>query len=75
MYMAIIHGYDDVMAFHENEARAKQLAVKRKRELCPNDLEKSDRWTWADCAEYFGANVYQVENGTVIDNYIGNPIE
>jgi len=72
MYMAFIDGYDQVMAFHSNKAVAKRLAVARKKRLCGDDLAV---WSWKNCKDYFGANVYLIKDGVVIDGYTGCQID
>lgn len=62
MYMAIIGGWDEVTVFHDNPNTAKSIAVKEKKKRCVNDL---DKWTWQECKDYYGANLYEIKSGTV----------
>ena len=64
MYMATIYGWTEIKAFSEDESKAKKLAVKRKKELCRDDLSK---WTWETCDEYYGATVEELKEGVVLD--------
>jgi len=63
MYMAVISGWNVVVAFSEDEEKAKKLAVGTKKKHCVDDLEK---WNWKECKEFYGAYVKKVEEGTVI---------
>lgn len=54
MYMAIIYGYTEVMAFSEDMKTAQKLALKKKKQLCRDDL---DKWTWETASEYYGSKV------------------
>ena len=63
MYMAKICGWDEVLAFSEDEEKAKKLAVKEKKRRCKNDLKK---WNWEKCEEYYGAFVEEIKEGTVL---------
>ena len=63
MYMAIIYGWQTVTAFSENKEKAKRLAVNAKKASCRDDLT---RWTWASCAEYYGARVTEIREGDII---------
>ena len=61
--MAYISGWQPVAAFSEDEKTAKSLAVKKKKKFCKDDL---DRWTWETVADYYGAWVKEIKEGTVI---------
>lgn len=63
MYMAVIQGWADVEAFSEDKEKAKRLAVKEKKRLCKDDLEK---WTWETCDEFYGAWVIEIAEGKVL---------
>ena len=63
MYMACIGGWDNVQAFSDDKEKAKQLALNEKRKLCKDDLEK---WTWAECEEYYGAWVVELHESLVL---------
>lgn len=68
MYMALISGWEDTIAFAEDEEKAKKLAVKYKKKYCKDDLEK---WNWGECEDYYGACTYNIKDGTVIfDNEV-----
>ena len=66
MYMAVIKGWTEVRAFSEDKSKAKDLAVKKKKSLCQDDLNK---WNWEECDIYYGAYVAEIKEGTVIANY------
>lgn len=72
MYMAIIGGWDEVIAFHDDPDTAKSMAVDEKRNRCFNDL---DKWTWQECKDYYGANLYEIKSGTVYTYGFTEPIE
>lgn len=63
MWMAIIDGWTDVEVFSDSEEKAKRLAVKEKKKLCRDDL---DKWTWETCQEYYGASTEEIKEGTVL---------
>ncbi len=65
MFMAVIHGWTEVRAFASTEAKAKKLALAEKKRLCQDDLEK---WTWDSVEEYYGANVCEIKEGSVVLN-------
>lgn len=65
MYMAHIDGWESVQVFSEDKEKAKHLAVKRKKELCEDDLEK---WNWESCKDYYGAWVVEIKEEMVLDN-------
>ncbi len=65
MFMACIGGWDEVLAFSEDEEKAKRLAVKEKKRRCKDDLEK---WNWQECADYYGAWTEEIKEGTVLCN-------
>ena len=64
MYMAIISGWQEVAAFSNDKSKAQNLAVKKKKSLCPDEL---DKWTWENCEEYFGAYVEEIKDGTALE--------
>lgn len=63
MWMAVIKGWTDIEAFSENEEKAKKLALKEKKRLCKDDLEK---WTWETCDEYYGAYTIEIKEGLIL---------
>ena len=63
MWIAVIGGWTDVEAFSDSEEKAKRLAVKEKKRLCKDDLEK---WTWETCEEYYGAYTEEIKEGTIL---------
>lgn len=63
MWMAIIKGWTDIEAFSESEEKAKKLALKEKKRLCKDDLEK---WTWETCDEYYGAYTIEIKDGLIL---------
>ena len=66
MYMAVIRGWNQVVAFSEDVEKAKKLAVKEKKKYCKDDLEK---WTWERCSEYYGTIVEEIKDGLVIHDF------
>ena len=66
MYMAIIYGYTEIFAFSADMEKAKKKALRKKKELCRDDLEK---WTWETVSEYYGARVFLVTDGLVMVDY------
>ena len=66
MYMAIIFGWDNVIAFSEDEEKAKKLAIKRKKKS--NEDYFPDKWDWNSVTEFYGANVVKIKEGYV-DNF------
>ena len=66
MVMALIGGWTEVMAFAEDEEKAKRLALKEKKRRCRDDLEK---WTWKRCDEYYGTIVKEVKDGVVLTDF------
>ena len=64
MYMAIIQEWTEVRAFSEDEEKAKKLALKRKKALCRDDLNK---WTWETVSEYYGAYTVEIKEGLILD--------
>ena len=73
MYIAIIHGWEEVIAFGSTEKEAQDLAIKEKRDLCPDEFidddEGVDSWNWDTMTEYFGARSEKVTSGLVITAY------
>lgn len=63
MYMAMIIGFNPVLAFSEDMEKAKRKAIKEKKSFCKDDLEK---WTWETVSEFYGAGVMLVTDGTTI---------
>ena len=63
MWMAVIRGWTDIEAFSESEEKAKKLALKEKKRLCKDDLEK---WTWETCYEYYGAYTIEIKEGLIL---------
>ncbi len=63
MYMAVIRGWYEVRAFSEDKEKAKQLAVRKKKRYCKDDLEE---WNWKECEEYYGAYVEKIKEGMVL---------
>ena len=68
MYMATIKGWTEVTAFSVNKETAKDLAIQKKAFLCRDDIEYFDtpKWTWENVENYYGANVEEITDGTVI---------
>jgi len=64
MYMATIQGWTEIRAFSEDEEKAKKLALKRKKELCRDDLTK---WTWETVSEYYGAYTTEIKEGLILE--------
>lgn len=64
MFMAVIEGYDIVLAFEDTEDKAKEKAVSEKKRLCKDDLSE---WTWNNVSEYYGASCIEVSNGSVVN--------
>lgn len=65
MFMACIFGYTEIRSFSEDEEKAKKLALKKKKSLCRDDLE---RWTWETVTDYYGATVEEIKDGLIITN-------
>lgn len=63
MYMAIIRGWTSVVAFSEDQEKAKKMAIKKKKSFAKDDL---DKWTWDTVSEYYGAFVEEIKEGTVL---------
>ena len=63
MYMAMIMGWTIVTAFDEDMEKAKKNAIKEKKSLCRDDLE---RWTWDTVTDYYGTRVEELKSGAVI---------
>lgn len=63
MYIAYIGGWNPIMAFSKDEETAKKLALKKKKALYKEDLEK---WNWETVSEYYGAWTERIEEGSII---------
>lgn len=63
MYMAIIRGWTSVVAFSEDQEKAKKMAIKKKKSFAKDEL---DKWTWDTVSEYYGAFVEEIKEGTVL---------
>lgn len=62
MYMAYIGGWNEVIAFSNDQKTAEKLAVSKKKSTCRDDL---DKWTWETVREYYGAYSIPVNDGDV----------
>lgn len=71
LYMAIIKGWTEVVAFSTSLEKAKKLAVQRKKELCSDDVIYLDnhKWTWESCDNWWGTNIEEITDGTILSDY------
>lgn len=66
MYMAKIDGWTEVYAFSKDADKAKRLAIKKKRDVAPDE---GVRWNWESVKEYFGASCIKIEEGKAFSDY------
>ena len=68
MYMAMINGWNDIMAFDTDKETAKSNAVWKAQCLAlRDDVDGPDEWTWDAVQEYYGAYIVKIGNDLVID--------
>jgi len=68
MYMAVINGWNNIMAFDNDKEIAKMNAVNKAKHLATRDGEDGpEKWAWISVTEYYGGYIVKLENDLVID--------
>ena len=70
MYMAIIEGYNNIMAFNTDKELAKVDAIARAKKFYQDEVNAPyglESWTWGVITEYFTAYIIMIENDLVMD--------
>ncbi len=63
MYAVKIHGWTEIVVFSADIEKAKRKAVREKKRLCHDDLNK---WTWETVTEYYGTSVIEIKEGLML---------
>lgn len=63
MYAVKIFGWTEIVVFSADKEKAKRKAVREKKRLCRDDL---DKWTWETVTEFYGTSVIEIKEGLML---------
>ena len=67
MYVAIISGWNPIIAFGNDKKTAKNMAVFKAKRLFKDEPDRPSKWTWDSVQEYYGAYIIKAIGGLALD--------